>query len=162
MLSTYAAQELSQIQTHYPSKVLTMNILTSSPPNGSSIRDYTHFHCSQCKSDKPLQTSGGTGYATNSNNSLVCYDCANVNELTAFKAANRYDAYLSNDGLKITTWTGCELAKVTRKWRTSAGGFASRTIITRIRATAADGSAWCGQGPGEGMYCRLTRLKIKA
>lgn len=33
------------------------------------------FKCTKCGQSKPVQTNGGVGYATMSDNSLVCYDC---------------------------------------------------------------------------------------
>ena len=41
------------------------------------------FHCVDCNLDKPIQTDGGTGYATLPNGDRVCYSCIAVRDRTA-------------------------------------------------------------------------------
>ena len=93
-------------------------------------------------------------YARRATGEFVCIPCAEEEEVRAFAAAGRYDAYLSGDGREVTTWTGRTLARVTsRDVRTA--GFCGRQ--TYVRAIDAAGRVWHGRGPGEGMYVRLRR-----
>ena len=71
--------------------------------------------------------------------------------------AERYVCYLSGDGKQLTTWTGDELATVTRE-TTSRTGFHGSTL-THIRAIAPDGSTWYGKGAGRGMCIMIRRAK---
>lgn len=88
-----------------------------------------------------------------------CYACCHKHDLEHMAKDGRINAYLSGDGLTISNWPGAPLAKVTREWVTSAGGFLSGHTITRIQAVAADGSRWYGRGPGRGMYICIRRAK---
>ncbi len=97
------------------------------------------------------------GYGTDSAGKRHCYACCQKADLATMAETGRIAAYLSSDGKSITNWPGLPLMHVTAEWETSAGGFARRTQITRVRATAADGSKWYGRGPGRGMYIRMHR-----
>lgn len=99
------------------------------------------------------------GYGTDHEGKRHCYECCQAADLKAMADDGQLTAYLSSDGAKITGWPGFMLARVTREWQTSAGGFLSGHKVTRVWATAEDGSEWYGRGPGRGMYIRLHRAK---
>ena len=86
----------------------------------------------------------------------VCHPCAEVLETVAFAKSENYFAYLSNDGRFVVTWTGGILARVSGLHKTSSGFGGERYYF---RAKDNLGQWWSGNGPGEGMYCRLKRLK---
>jgi len=112
--------------------------------------------CGHPESDHDPITSG---YGIDHDGKRHCYACCHARELAYMAEHGRIDAYLSCDGRAITMWPGLALARVTAEWETSAGGFARGTQVTRVRATAADGTRWYGRGPGRGMYIRLRRAK---
>jgi hypothetical protein len=123
------------------------------------------FLCLDCQQAKPILPEGGTGYAVlgdrdpSESGHFVCYACSEIRERADFANANRYAAYLSSDGGRVTTWTGGMLATVTNETKRRVGfGTDGRTYI---RATASDGSQWYGNGPGRGMFLRLRRKASK-
>jgi hypothetical protein len=71
------------------------------------------FRCMDCKAVKPVQTSGGTGYACNrATNGLICYACAGERDRLEMLSSGRATLYLSDtetNGSKrwvITNWPG--------------------------------------------------------
>jgi hypothetical protein len=73
------------------------------------------FHCVDCNLDKPIQTDGGTGYATFMDGDKVCYACVAVRDMAAMIEHGRSSAlplYLTrksihkpNDGTwAVTNW----------------------------------------------------------
>ncbi len=74
--------------------------------------------------------------------------------------AHFYVCYLSSDGKTLTTWTGDELARVTRETSSRTGW--QRSSMTHIRAVAPDGSQWHGKGAGRGMCLKIHRVKRHA
>ncbi len=114
-----------------------------------------------CGHPESLHSDITRGYGKDASGDTYCYDCCTSRDLATMADTGRIDAYLSSDGNRITNWPGRVLATVTAEWETSAGGFARRTMITRVTARAADGSMWYGRGPGRGMYIRLRRSVAK-
>lgn len=91
----------------------------------------------------------GTGIAHSADGRTLCYECANRAEVAAFAKARAFTGYVTeaHPGT-FTTWTGHELAKVTRTWLSKArytptGG---QYRMRYVHATAPDGSTWRGQG----------------
>jgi hypothetical protein len=100
------------------------------------------------------------GTAITSDGRTSCYSCAEQNERTAFDLAGSerkpFTAYLTGDvkvkgSLKVTTWTGAELATVLNAHpialtRTS---FTHGKTILAYTARDAQGRLWYGRGnPG--------------
>jgi hypothetical protein len=50
------------------------------------------FHCVDCNLDKPIQTDGGTGYATFMDGDKVCYACVAVRDRAAMIEHGRSSA----------------------------------------------------------------------
>lgn len=126
------------------------------------------FLCVDCRQMKSVQTDGGTGYATlvgpdaSDVNHVACYTCADVRERRDMASAERFVAYLSSDGRRVTSWSGGTLADVVWSRGVRMPGFGGGDAATFIRARAADGSTWSGRGPGRGMYVRLRRVGRRA
>lgn len=57
--------------------------------------DGIHFCCSQCGEVKPVQSTGGTGYARNRADELVCYACCAVNDRADMIATGKATLYLT-------------------------------------------------------------------
>lgn len=101
-----------------------------------------------------------SGTAHTSDGRVLCYTCAEAEELAAFHEAATYGAYLSSDGRTVTTWTGATLAQVTSNTDADNGWHGS--TITHIRAVDSTGAHWFGKGGGEGMCLTMRRNKVAA
>lgn len=68
----------------------------------------THFECCDCHQVKPMQSSGGTGYAVTDNDLLVCYDCCAIRDTDRMKRDGRATLYLVKEqaGWFVTNWPG--------------------------------------------------------
>lgn len=86
----------------------------------------------------------------------VCWNCGFVHEHQYMRGADKFTAYLSENGEAITTWPGQALARVTylNQGRHNIGG-----SLYRFNAIDHDGARWYGTSPGKGMYARLRRAK---
>lgn len=118
--------------------------------------------CADCGKDFPVLPKnhiGGTGYAILPNGAHVCYSCADARQREDLKTADKFGAYLSGDGKRITTWTGGELARVVGEGQSQTGWHGSN--ITYVNAVAPDGSLWYGKGGGRGMCIVIRRRKAK-
>lgn len=65
------------------------------------------FICHQCQQEKEMQTSGGTGYARDNENNLICYACCGENDrkhLLSLKVGEKTVFYLANN--EVTNWPG--------------------------------------------------------
>lgn len=96
-----------------------------------------------------------SGYATLPDSGRkVCPDCADDMhraQLAALKPGGRFYGYLSSDGRRVTSWTGGELARVTR-----VTGNARQTFIRAV----ANGVHYAGVGPAEsGTYVALRLVR---
>jgi hypothetical protein len=109
----------------------------------------------------PVPGSVGTGKATDPNTGkTMCYPCAEAAEREAIKTADVYTAYVTNDGKRLTTWTGAELAKITNlatgsKVHTKNGWYCMRTV----HATTPDGATWYGRGSDDADVITIRRNK---
>jgi hypothetical protein len=115
--------------------------------------------CGHTIPELPAGHVGGTGYGIDSEGRKHCYPCCHDHDLARMRTEDTITGYLSSDGATIANWPGGVLARVTAEWETSAGGFARRTKITRVRAIDASGCEWYGRGPGRGMYIRLRKAR---
>lgn len=127
------------------------------------------FLCDDCKQTKPVQTSGGTGYAFRpKSDKPICYPCADKRQIEDLKDRSQpFVAYLSlvsKDsylGYKITTWTGGELMKVTsaRPCELTRMSFThSRNGYMSVHAVDVHGGHWHGRG-SEGIAIKLRPCK---
>lgn len=95
------------------------------------------------------------GYARTNDGRVLCYFCADVEQLVTAQHAQRGDriyAYLSSDGQSITTWTGGMLGRVTRRTE----GWISPTARGVYIAAKILGGPWVyGRGSGNGMCIAL-------
>jgi len=62
------------------------------------------FTCFICGNIKPKQKDGGTGYAINSKNKKICYECCAIEDKRYMKKDGKIVLYLS--GNEITNWSG--------------------------------------------------------
>lgn len=112
------------------------------------------FRCMACHAVKPVQTSGGTGYARPCNSDgLLCYACADLAQIADLKDRSRpFSGYVSSDGCTITTWTGGTLMRVTRSrpcQLTRASYTHDRKSFASFHAVDVHGGHWHGRGsPG--------------
>jgi hypothetical protein len=114
-----------------------------------------------------------TGYALTSEERVICYACAQQEEIDLLKTADRAVGYLTRaiatGRWQVTTWTGGQLMTVDRNrygaphmsharvgFRDCSGRSPERYTV---HATDVHGQKWIGIGPGEGMYLRLRRAK---
>lgn len=111
----------------------------------------------ECGHPEPEHSDTTRGYDEQGNR--YCYDCCLAREQKRLEAGEPVTAYLSQDGSAITMWPGQKLMTVTSERESSAGGFAWRTMITRVTARDKYGRNWYGRGPGRGMYINLRRFK---
>lgn len=99
-----------------------------------------------------------SGTATTQDGRVLCYPCAEAEELESFMAAGAgYSAYLSSDGKNVTTWTGAALARVTEHGTARTGFHGSE--IHYIRAKDTQGREWYGKNGGPGMFIGLKLAK---
>lgn len=110
------------------------------------------FRCHDCHAVKPVQTSGGTGYAY-INDALICYACADKREAADLLTADRFTGYVSGDGRHLTTWTGGKLGTL------SLGAFHPWSRDRQyVRAHDLHGQSWHGTG-APSMWCNLRKCK---
>lgn len=72
-----------------------------------------------------------------------------------------YFAYLSDDGKRLTTFMGDELATVTQSSVAHGCNFGGGDR-TYFRAVDSQGRHWYGSSPGRNMYARMRRAKRTA
>lgn len=100
--------------------------------------------------------------AYDSENKTSCQDCAEKNELSAFKKASQdrvpFTAYMNCAGDGIETWTGFKLADIISSKRIKMALFSTymgQTIRT-YTARDSEGKLWYGRG-NAGMVTNLRR-----
>lgn len=95
------------------------------------------------------------GYARTHDGRVLCYFCANSEQLVTAQHAQRGDrifAYVSSDGQSITTWTGGMLGRVTRR---SEGWVSPSARGVYITAKILGGPWVYGRGGGNGQCINL-------
>lgn len=67
-----------------------------------------NFTCSKCHIEKPVNTSGGTGYGTNKQEEKICYECCGKEDLTETLRTGFFLGYLTEetDYPIISNWPG--------------------------------------------------------
>lgn len=101
------------------------------------------------------------GWGTDAEGKRHCYECCHAADLALMRETGHIMGYLSSDEHTVSNWPGLPLMRITQLHYSSAGGFAGRTKIARVRAIDADGAHWYGRGPGTGMYIRMHRAKVQ-
>jgi hypothetical protein len=139
----------------------------------AATNEFKSFRCIDCDQDKPIQTDGGTGYATLPNGDRVCYGCiANRDRVTMIKLGhgNHLPLYLSrksihkrNDGTwKVGNWPDTlsfPIQRITEGRHNIAG---KRYDVWFY---GPDGHIWHGVQFGEMtqiIHCRRTRERVAA
>lgn len=113
------------------------------------------FTCTECNLTKPVQNSGGTGYATkNGSNDIICYDCADNEARRELLTLNSVVHYLDTTGRNLTTWSGGHLGRVVKH------GSMHHWSRERFYVTIQDvhGQNWHGIG-ANGMWTTLKKSK---
>lgn len=99
------------------------------------------------------------GYAWTLEGYAICYTCADADQRAEMSWSDRFLAYVSGDGFRLTTWTGGELARYVlgsgNVWR--GGWHGSEIYAWRFRAP--DGSEWYGRNAGPGMAILVRRAR---
>ena len=122
-----------------------------------------HFTCADCGESKPVNPSGGTGYAVfteNGTESKICYECCGIRDAEYMRDNDRITLYLvRNDAGRdmVTNWPGT--------LEMPAGVQSGRHNIAGVRYDAwfraPDGRKWWGVSYGDNtqlIHCR----KLKA
>jgi hypothetical protein len=132
-----------------------------------------NFHCVDCNLDKPIQTDGGTGYATLQNGGTVCYACCAIRDkYTLIEKGHsenlplylsRKSVITSNDGTwKVGNW--CDTLSFPVSRITEGRHNIARTR-TDVWFVGPDGYWWHGVQYGEWtqiVHCKRTRERIAA
>lgn len=124
------------------------------------------FTCSLCEAEKPVQTSGGTGYATKPDSGdKICYRCMADVDRDDMRSTGRATLYLvggtrllnkESQPYEITNWPGSLRFRPTRVSK----GYHN---IARTRYDAwfiFEGDYWHGVSYGENtqiLHCRRTK-----
>lgn len=118
------------------------------------------FTCHNCQCRKPVQTSGGTGYAT-TDGGLLCYQCCAIGDALTMAATGKVVLYFTrtkNGDNSISNWSG------TLKFLPGAVRV-GRHNMARVQRTVyfgAFGELWSGRVVGDNselMRCR--RLVVR-
>lgn len=115
------------------------------------------FTCIDCKQDKLVETSGGTGYA-NTDKGKVCYACCAIRDATYMREHGRIDLYWN--GKMVTNWPGTlQIPPVAvRKGRHNMGG-----QQTTVYFRSSEGHPWSGRHTGNwGQILRCKRISERA
>lgn len=138
-----------------------MTLTTQSELRATKHTEGVCFLCDDCKTIKPVQTNGGTGYAYMPNSDKpICYNCADKRQIEDLKDRSKsFYAYLGKG--VVTTWTGGKLMTV--KWSrrcelTRRSNWHSRESYVSIHAVDVHGGHWTGRG-SEGLAIKLRPVK---
>lgn len=96
------------------------------------------------------------GYGRDKDGNRFCYDCCHKMDLESMKNDSVFGAYVNSDKTEITNWPGYRLARITASWWRK-NNFALKLL--HVRAVDQFGQEWYGDGPGEGMYIKLRKVK---
>lgn len=103
------------------------------------------LHCGH----PPATSVLGTGFAVYRGRTL-CYPCADERQREDIKKADTFAAYVTADRAALTTWSGGELARITRyrvRDHVAPGGRPYR--MQYVWAVTPDGAQWHGRGTTE-------------
>jgi hypothetical protein len=135
-----------------------MKTIIETPAQAKETRhiEGVQFRCHDCHEVKPVQHSGGTGYARCNDpdgEHLVCYACADKRQTADLITHKKFTAYISGDGHRLTTWTGGNLGRVflgeRHPWSRERHYLTARDV---------HGQRWHGTG-APGMWASLTKCK---
>lgn len=135
---------------------------TTKRPNDGDVLDCGHVL--EVSEETKRTGTGGTGYGTGTRDGKTkCYPCCDADareELAGMQPGDKEPliAYLgaAPDSATLTTWSGGELARVTRLWRVR-NNFAGELV--RFHAVGPTGRRYYGTSPGFGMYARVRAAK---
>jgi len=117
------------------------------------------FRCSQCRALKPLQRDLGTGYARDTSDNFLCYECAGENEARDLRETGKGYLYLTRDksgAHTVSNWPGTLTIPV-RYLRKGAHNIARTRYDVWFTF---EGAEWHGVQYGEWtQICHVRRLK---
>lgn len=130
------------------------------------------FLCDECEIAKPLQKSGGTGYAGTSESKIICYECCAIRDRADMIATGKATLYLSMPSSQLVcnwprmvgrgtvgNWPG------TLKFNTGPIRVGRHTVAGRrydVYFSGPDGHEWHGVQYGDNtQICHCRRLKAK-
>jgi hypothetical protein len=148
--------ELEAMEVEVEVEVVAEEAEEVSPP--SPVFPTAAFHCSTCHADKPVQTDGGTGYATDRQGMSHCYDCCAVLDRIAMRDEDRTTLYLS-DGV-VGNWCGT-LKLIPCKVRNGRHNIGRTRVDVWFREDEF-GSEWHGVNIGDSEILHCRKLKSKA
>lgn len=118
------------------------------------------FTCHDCGQNKPLKIDGvGTGYATDGQGNLVCYDCCGEQDQAYMRQNGKNMLYLVQDGQNwhVTNWPGT--LKLPCGVRVGRHNIAGKRYDVWFRF---EGTEWHGVKYGDNtQICHCRRLKAK-
>lgn len=113
------------------------------------------FKCSQCKNERLLFQSRGSGYIRKSNNHKICYECCGINDKRNLSRYDHAELYL-NDKQQITNWAGTLKISPSRIKKSHNTFGVKRLDIWFV----ANGDAWYGVKYGDSTeVVRCKKLK---
>lgn len=123
------------------------------------------FQCGDCHQIKPVQTDGGTGYATGPTDkphALICYACCATRDCAEMRERGIATLYftIANDGRKeITNWPGTLRFQVTyaAKFRHPF----SKCGAWRGEFTGPDGKLWRFRNIGDNQIAHCRRAACR-
>ncbi len=137
-----------------------------------SRRNPADFLCIDCKQTKPVQASGGTGYAT-TNRGKVCYACCAERDKAYMRKHNRITLYLAAhhdescfywkacfkpQHWRVTNWPGTLDIPADHISTSKGWGFGRRYTRRDVRFTF-EGQPWYGRNAGDNQILRARKTK---
>lgn len=121
------------------------------------------FNCVHCGAVKPVQESGGTGYACREDGSKICYECCAVlDKQTLILEGNsrKLPLYLSEDseGWKVSNWPGTLIFRLGKRVQRGKHNIAGSRID--VWFSGPDGKRWWGVQYGKWtqiIHCRRVK-----
>ena len=111
-------------------------------------------NCALCGKAFPIHPPGycgGAGYAKTADGKLICYACADAQQIDDMRdRSSGFCAYLSSDCKTVTTWTGGKLGDVVSSQ--DGGQWAS---IKSVRVKDVHGAMWRAPRGQAGMIIHL-------
>lgn len=87
----------------------------------------------------------------------VCYACADAEEAATLARSTTFSAYVSEDGLRFTSWSGGEFGRIVGHGFSSRAGFGHGLHYWTVRTS--DGRTWHGRNGGPGMALTIRAHK---
>ncbi len=124
----------------------------------------TTFLCVDCQQTKPVQNTGGTGYATSDRADLcgpsgkVCYTCCGIRDRRYMERNGQIVLYWND--FRVSNWPG-SLSFKADCYRTSFHNMAGKNGRTDVWFTGPDGFTWHGVNIGDHQILRCERTRTK-